>query len=44
MKVLITGGTGQDGIFLVDKILKDTNFDIYVCTRNQKYFDFNKLK
>ena len=44
MKVLITGGSGQDGIFLVDKILKDTNFDIYVCTRNKKFFDFNKLK
>lgn len=43
MKIIITGASGQDGIFLTDKILRDTKSNIYLCTRSKKNFNFNKL-
>ena len=44
MKIVITGASGQDGIFLIDKILRNTQAEIYCCTRNKNNFDFEKLK
>ena len=44
MKVVITGASGQDGIFLTDKILKETNAEVYACTRKKNNFDFKKLQ
>ena len=43
MKIIITGASGQDGIFLTDQILRDTKSNIYLCTRSKKNFNFNKL-
>ncbi len=43
MNTVITGASGQDGIFLTDKILRDTKSNIYLCTRSKKDFNFNKL-
>lgn len=44
MKTVITGASGQDGIFLIDKILRETKSEIFACTRKNKNFNFNKLK
>ena len=44
MNIVITGASGQDGIFLIDKLLKETKAKIFACTRNEKNFDFNKLR
>ena len=34
-KVIITGVTGQDGSYMVDHLLKNTNYFIYgICRRN----------
>ena len=44
MKVVITGASGQDGIFLTDKILRETNAEVYACTRKKNNFDFKKLQ
>lgn len=44
MKIIITGATGQDATFLIDKILRETKADIFACTRSKKNFDFNRLK
>ena len=41
--MVITGASGQDGIFLTDKILRDTKSNIYLCTRNKIDFNFEKL-
>ena len=43
MNTVITGASGQDGIFLTDKILRDTKSNVYLCTRSKKDFNFNKL-
>lgn len=43
MNIVITGATGQDGIFLIDKLLRETEGKIFACTRRKKNFDFNKL-
>ncbi len=43
MKVVITGSSGQDGIFLTSKILNSTNAKIYCLTRNRESFEKNKL-
>ena len=44
MKVLITGITGQDGIFLVKKLLNlHESIDIYGISRNMKTQDFLKV-
>ena len=43
MNTVITGASGQDGIFLTDKILRDSKSNIYLCTRSKRDFNFNKL-
>lgn len=44
MNIVITGASGQDGIFLIDKLLRETDGKIFACTRSSVNFDFNKLK
>tara|TARA_B100000035_G_scaffold211167_1_gene180830 strand:- start:11278 stop:12240 length:963 start_codon:yes stop_codon:yes gene_type:complete len=43
LNTVITGASGQDGIFLTDKILRDSKSNIYLCTRSKRDFNFNKL-
>ena len=43
MRIIITGSTGQDATFLIDKILRETDADVFACTRNKNNFDFNRL-
>ena len=43
MKIVITGASGQDGMFMINNLLNNSKSQIYACTRNIKNFDFNKL-
>tara|TARA_B100000945_G_scaffold319009_1_gene325187 strand:- start:6529 stop:7500 length:972 start_codon:yes stop_codon:yes gene_type:complete len=44
LKIVITGASGQDGMFLIDNILNNTDAKIYACTRKKSNFQFEKLK
>lgn len=44
MKTVITGASGQDGIFLTNIILNNTPGNVYALTRKKNNFNIKKLK